>query len=528
MKRIGKKKGKKILLAILAVLLLAGCIGAVIWQRGKSDAAEPGKEFMDMTPGEENVLTGEGTTQMGITEVSPEFDVTNAKVTVEEVYVEAGATVTPGDAIYKVNEESLAEEITYYEEEIAKAEKTLRTAKNSYSAGVKEAEYTYQNSVNDADYAKSTYDAAVSELDAAVEEKENQLEETKADISMYQTNLDNNNYYSSNKIEEKQQTAEQTAGEEQAKQVADTAAKTACEEAQQALENCINEIKNMAQEEVTSESKEKLQTLSEQLAVLYEDEKQKAADYQKTQSELQQAQTAAQKASEELETANQKYEKEKEEAYQKLEELNSQLEELTSAIEKAQRNKVTEQVTLKKEYDAAVLEGDYAKTVYDTTVEELQKTVEEAEEKLTELKEEKEALLQIEDGVICADRAGVLAAVTYAAGDIIRSGKAYVSYYDTQNITVAVEVSQEEIATLQVGDTVTAMISGKGREMVQGKIASIASEATSGRSVSNVTYTVTIAIDNTQETIDEGQSVVIYFTEELQMKGPEKREEGKR
>lgn len=527
MKTIGKRRAAAML--IIIVILLLGCIGVFIWQQGSYETQETAAEVMDITTGEggTEVLTGEGTTQISAQQVYPDFDVTVADVIIEEVYVEVGTVVTPGDALYKVSEESLAEELSYYEQEIAKAEKTLSTANSSYSVGVKEAEYTYQNSLNNAEYAGSTYESAISELDADIEEKKNRLDEANEDISMYQTNLDNNIYYSSNKIEEKQQAAESAAAVEQEKQTADAAAKTAYEEAEKAVESNIKAIQDLAQGELTAESQEKLITLSGQLSVSYENQRTKAADYQKAQSELQQAQTAKQKANEELETANQQYQKDTEEAYQKLAELNSQLEELTSAYEQAERKKVTEQVTLKKEYDEAVLEGQYAKTVYNNTVAELQNAVDEAEEQLENLNEARDALLQIENGIICADREGTLASVAYEVGDIFYAKTAYVSYYDTETITIAVEVSQENIAALQVGDTVSAAISGAGRGNVQGEIISIASEATSGGSVSDVTYTVTVAIDNSEEALSAGQSAVIYFTENLQAANRKEGEERK-
>ncbi len=42
--------------------------------------------------------------------------------------------------------------------------------------------------------------------------------------------------------------------------------------------------------------------------------------------------------------------------------------------------------------------------------------MDEAQDTLDELKEQQSALLAIEDGVVCADRDGTLASVTYEAG----------------------------------------------------------------------------------------------------------------
>ena len=80
--------------------------------------------------------------------------------------------------------------------------------------------------------------------------------------------------------------------------------------------------------------------------------------------------------------------------------------------------------------------------------------MDEAQDTLDELKERQSALLAIEDGVVCADRDGTLASVTYEAGDTLIKNTAFASYYDLDTILISVEVSQNDIAKLAVGDTV--------------------------------------------------------------------------
>ena len=141
--------------------------------------------------------------------------------------------------------------------------------------------------------------------------------------------------------------------------------------------------------------------------------------------------------------------------------------------------------------------------------------MDEAQDTLDELKEQQSALLEIEDGVVCADRDGTLASVTYEAGDTLIKNTAFASYYDLDTILISVEVSQNDIAKLAVSDTVQVQISGSRMGAIDGTVYSIASEKTSGGSMSNVTYAVIVAVDNTDGTLSTGsQATVTFETEE--------------
>ena len=144
---------------------------------------------------------------------------------------------------------------------------------------------------------------------------------------------------------------------------------------------------------------------------------------------------------------------------------------------------------------------------------------------LDELKEQQSALLAIEDGVVCADRDGTLASVTYEAGDTLIKNIAFASYYDLDTILISVEVSQNNIAKLAVGDTVQVQISGSRMGAIDGTVYSIASEKTSGGSMSNVTYAVIVAVDNTDGTLTTGVQATVKF--ETQATGATEMEETK-
>ena len=73
------------------------------------------------------------------------------------------------------------------------------------------------------------------------------------------------------------------------------------------------------------------------------------------------------------------------------------------------------------------------------------------------------------------------------------------------------EVEQENIAKIAVGDEVSVSISGNRRGNVTGTVASVASSATTGRSVSDVTYAVVISVDNSENALSAGSSATVIF-----------------
>ena len=207
-----------------------------------------------------------------------------------------------------------------------------------------------------------------------------------------------------------------------------------------------------------------------------------------------------------------------EETNTKITELTDSLDDLKSDYEQAERDATTQKAELQNEYDTAVVEGKYAGSTYESTVSELESAVESAQDTLDTLKEEQTALLALENGVVTADEDGTIAAVPYEAEDTLQSGTAFALYCDTQTIMISVEVPQENIAQVGVGDEVSVMIAGNRDGAVTGTVSSIASSATTGGSVSNVTYAVIISIDNSDGRLGSGSSATVIFQGEQEEK----------
>lgn len=396
-----RKPGKRmasVIASIAAVCVMTGGIGyqaAVSGAQTDSTESSVKDQNTDQQESTDGSFSEEGTTQIGTVSQMPEFTVNAVTMTVEEVYASSGDTVSKGDALFKLTDESMEAAKSYYEDAISDAENTLKTAEANLASGKLSAESTKQD----------------------------------ADL-----------------------TAQTAADSYQAQQSADA-----------------------------------------------------------VQSTLEQAQK-------EFDSAVETYNKNVEETNTKITELTDSLDDLKSDYEQAERDATTQKAELQNEYDTAVVEGKYAGSTYESTVSELESAVESAQDTLDTLKEEQTALLALENGVVTADEDGTIAAVPYEAEDTLQSGTAFALYCDTQTIMISVEVPQENIAQVGVGDEVSVMIAGNRDGAVTGTVSSIASSATTGGSVSNVTYAVIISIDNSDGRLGSGSSATVTFQGEQEEK----------
>lgn len=387
-----------VIASIAAVCVMTGGIGyqaAVSGAQTDSTESSVKDQNTDQQESTDGSFSEEGTTQIGTVSQMPEFTVNAVTMTVEEVYASSGDTVSKGDALFKLTDESMEAAKSYYEDAISDAENTLKTAEANLASGKFSAESTKQD----------------------------------ADL-----------------------TAQTAADSYQAQQSADA-----------------------------------------------------------VQSTLEQAQK-------EFDSAVETYNKNVEETNTEITELTDSLDDLKSDYEQAERDATTQKAELQNEYDTAVVEGKYAGSTYESTVSELESAVESAQDTLDTLKEEQTALLALENGVVTADEDGTIAAVPYEAEDTLQSGTAFALYCDTQTIMISVEVPQENIAQVGVGDEVSVMIAGNRDGAVTGTVSSIASSATTGGSVSNVTYAVIISIDNSDGRLGSGSSATVTFQGEQEEK----------
>ncbi len=213
-------------------------------------------------------------------------------------------------------------------------------------------------------------------------------------------------------------------------------------------------------------------------------------------------------------------------AEQQLELIQGQIDELNKGIEENQKSIAekqkkmgqvqssleVEELTNESAYESAVLGGELAEDIYNYTVDSLEDSVtvakteqEEAENNLEEFKS-----FVGEDGIIYADGSGLVTSVSYEAGDDLITTGAMISYVKEGAYTVTIDVSEEDISAITVGDTVDIVMSAYPDATYEGTIVSITTTAASDYA-STISYPVTIRIEGDTSLLYGGMTAEVTF-----------------
>jgi HlyD family secretion protein len=228
------------------------------------------------------------------------------------------------------------------------------------------------------------------------------------------------------------------------------------------------------------------------------------SNYMVYQSAYISAQTAYENAKQALERAQQSLD----ENAQKISSL--QLE-LTSASAK----KTISSLEVEETYNEAVINGDNAEITYNAKVESLKEDLEEAEEEKNELEKKLEAFEEFvgSDGIVYADGAGIVTESRYEAGDTLKQPGVLIAYAEPENMTISVDVAQEDVVELSVGDSVEIEFTAYEGEIYDGVIYSIDTTATS-RNSNTVSYTVVISVEGDTTELYGGMVADVTFVTE--------------
>lgn len=166
-------------------------------------------------------------------------------------------------------------------------------------------------------------------------------------------------------------------------------------------------------------------------------------------------------------------------------------------------------------YREDVINGENAGAAYDAKLESLRETLKEAEEEKDRIEEQLSAFEAFvgEDGCLYADGAGIVTEVLYEAGDRLRNAGTMISYAAPEDMTISVDVTQEDIVDLEVGDKVDITFTAYEDACYEGSIRSINTTATS-RESNTVSYTVVIAVEGDTSLLYSGMTADIVFVTE--------------
>ena len=190
-----------------------------------------------------------------------------------------------------------------------------------------------------------------------------------------------------------------------------------------------------------------------------------------------------------------------------LSKAKSNLSKLLSEYNSLNASYSRDQLELKNKLDtdnASCENAEYHYQITLSTIEEelaeVQKKYDTAEENLRIFKEE------LADGYICAKQDGIVYSLNCQEGRNVNVGMPFVYYVDETSYMTVVELDQNDVTQVSIGDTVLIYSSETG--ISNGKITAIA-EGTS-TSLADVRFNVTVEADENVG-LYSGQSVNVYF-----------------
>ncbi|MGN0402507.1 MAG: efflux RND transporter periplasmic adaptor subunit [Acetatifactor sp.] len=204
--------------------------------------------------------------------------------------------------------------------------------------------------------------------------------------------------------------------------------------------------------------------------------------------------------------------------------LESKVEQLESKVESAESNVKRCETNLakaKRQYDSGVLTAEEAyelkllaynsaQETYDITVSYLEDDLEEQQEKYEETRKKWEEFTSYVDGVnVLSEYNGVVTGISLEPGDSLNTGFVVVALYDTDEVSVTVTVSEEDMSDIVLGGTAVINLTAYPNEVFQASVTQI-SDATTDSS-GNTTREVTVSVNGDVSKLFQGMTGKVTF-----------------
>lgn len=203
---------------------------------------------------------------------------------------------------------------------------------------------------------------------------------------------------------------------------------------------------------------------------------------------------------------------------------NQQIQDKISQVYEIEQQIASDQQLLEKELLAAqqdlqmsAVSGEIADVKYQASLTGYENALAKAQRELEEAAEKLEAFdAFVGDGTVCAAGSGIVTEIGYAAGDFLKNTGTLIAFAKAEDMTVSVDVSQEDVAAIKVGDAVELNFSAYEGERYHGAVQSITTTATS-RNTATVSYPVVVSIQGDTSRLYSGMTAdVTFVTEEAQ------------
>nr|WP_318685218.1 HlyD family efflux transporter periplasmic adaptor subunit [uncultured Acetatifactor sp.] len=398
-----------------------------------------------------NVAGGESTestesTDNSATDETVDEDAVQKYLQIEEIYAVPGQRIEEGDAIVKFTEDSVADVRRLLESALVEARTAYNEAEAEYNLSVLEAQTDYDTQVAESKYAASIYNSASEAVGNDIAAIEVEIEQRNANVSL---------------LEEELAEARETYSE----------ALEEYEAACQGMETAdINHTENF---------------MTYQNAYISA-----LTQYQNAKSAWEQAQQA-------------------------LEENASQIVSLEKELANARARSEIDRMDAEEAYQEAVIEGGNAQITYNAQIESLKETLEEAEKERNQVEEQLQDFEAFvgEAGMLYAGGSGIVTQVAYEEGDSLVQSGVILSYAAPEDMTISVDVTQEDVVDFKVGDQAEIVFTAYEETPYEGTILSIDTTATA-RNSNTVSYTVVVGVEGDTTPLYGGMTADITFVTE--------------
>ncbi len=187
-------------------------------------------------------------------------------------------------------------------------------------------------------------------------------------------------------------------------------------------------------------------------------------------------------------------------------------------LAQAKRNKTTQSITAKEQYDQNILTSQNADELYKIALDGIDDGVNSATDTLKSTQADLQDFEDfVGDGTILAACSGTITAVGYEAGDTLAASTALAVYQDAAAVSLTVSVAQDDISAVAVGDQVNIEFTAYKDTVYQGQVTAISTTTTTSRSTTTVSYPVTVLVAGDVSAIYAGMTGnVTFITKEIQ------------
>lgn len=204
-------------------------------------------------------------------------------------------------------------------------------------------------------------------------------------------------------------------------------------------------------------------------------------------------------------------EKEIEELEDSTEETQETLQDLEKQLREAKRKLQTGTLEAKNTYNQRMLAYNTAEETYNVAVGYLEYDMEIAKDTLKEAEEKLEEFnTNIQESYVCSEYSGVITDVPLSAGDTISTKETLLTLYNTEEVTMSVDIEEDSMSSIAEGDTVNIVLTSYPEDVFQGIVTEIG-DAEYNSDYAVAYYPVTVTVQGDAAGLYQGMTGVITF-----------------